>query len=76
MSQFESLNFRTPMKCGPLSLVWNFSKLFGAELGHTPKTESVAHNMVYMCANIQEFLSSGSYCFKCPNRASWISFWT
>jgi hypothetical protein len=74
LSQFESLNFQTPVHCGPLSSVWNLSELFEAELGHTPKIESVVHNMIYMCANLQKFWKSVSNCFKCPNRASWISF--
>ncbi len=60
MSQIESLNLQTPVHCGPLSSVWNFSELFGAELGHTPKRESVVHNMIYKCANFQKFLSLGS----------------
>jgi hypothetical protein len=55
LSQFESLNFQTPVHCGPLSSVWNLSELLGTKLGHTPKRESVLHNMIYMCANRQKF---------------------
>jgi hypothetical protein len=55
LSQFEILNLQTHVHCGPLSPVWNFSELFGAELGHTPKRESMVHNMIYMCANLQKF---------------------
>ncbi len=55
LSQFEILNLQTPMHCGLLSLDWNFLELFGAELGHSPKRESVVHNMIYMCANLQKF---------------------
>jgi hypothetical protein len=68
------LNLQTHVHCGPLSSIWNFSELFGAELGHTPKREGVVHNMIYMCTNLQKFWSSVINCFKCPNRVSWISF--
>jgi hypothetical protein len=37
LCQFEILNLQTPVHYGPLSSVWNFSELFEAELGHTPK---------------------------------------
>jgi hypothetical protein len=30
--------------------------------------------MIYKYTNLQKFWSSGSNCFKGPNRASWISF--
>jgi hypothetical protein len=39
---------------GPLSSVWDFSKLIGAELDHTSKRESVPHNSstsVQICKN-------------------------
>jgi hypothetical protein len=32
--------------------------------------------MIYNCANLQKFWSSGSNYFKCPNIAPWISFQT
>jgi hypothetical protein len=76
LSQFESLNFRTPVDCGSLSSVWNFSELIGAVLDHTSKMESVPHNLLYKCLNLQKFLSSESICFKGPNKAIQSTFQT
>jgi hypothetical protein len=43
----------TTVHSGPLSLVWNFSELIGAELDHTSKRENIPHNLFYKCANLQ-----------------------
>jgi hypothetical protein len=60
--------FSSSVECGPLSSVYNFSEIIIIELDHTPKRESVSHNLFYKCVNLQKFLSSGSICFRGPNR--------
>jgi hypothetical protein len=42
-------------KCGPLSLVIDFSELIGAELDHTPKREIVPGGMLYKCEIYKNF---------------------
>jgi hypothetical protein len=74
--KLDHLNFQTLVHCGPLSSVWNFSELIGAEWDHTSKRESVSHNLFYKCANLQKFLSSKSIYFKSPNRTLWTRFQT
>jgi precorrin-6B methylase 1 len=60
--------------------VWIFELLWSVDhwtqstiLGHTSKRESILYNIIYKYANLPKFWSSGSNCFKCPNRASWIN---
>jgi hypothetical protein len=50
-SQLESLNFQTPVHCGPVDLVSNFWEFIGVKLDHTPKRESVPDNLLYKGAN-------------------------
>jgi hypothetical protein len=55
--------------------VWNiklsrrFFRINWRESDHTLKRETVLDGMIYNCEKLQKFWSSGSICFKGPNRA-------
>jgi hypothetical protein len=49
--------------------VVDLSELCGMELVHILKREIVPDDMIYKCANLQNFWSYGSICFKGQNRA-------
>jgi hypothetical protein len=51
-----------------IKLSLQFLEIIGIELDHTPKIESVPHNLFYRFANIQKILSSVSNSFEGPNR--------
>jgi hypothetical protein len=44
--------FQTPVHYGPVGLVIIFLEFIRVELDHTPKRESVPHNLFYKCANL------------------------
>jgi hypothetical protein len=56
--------FSNSEKCGPLSLVIDFSELIYAELVPGPKSEIVPDVMVYKCANLYKIWSWGNNCSK------------
>jgi hypothetical protein len=53
--------------CGPLSLVFDFAELIGAESDHTPKREIVPAGMFYKGENLHKIWSYVSICSKGPN---------
>jgi hypothetical protein len=55
--------------CGPLSLVFDFAELIGAESDHTPKREIVPAGMFYKGENLHKIWSYVSICSKGPNMA-------
>jgi hypothetical protein len=65
LSQIRS--FSNSEKCGPLSLVVDFSESIEAELVSTLKREIVPDDMVYKCANLHKIWSWGNICSKGPN---------
>jgi hypothetical protein len=67
LSQIRS--FPNSKKCGPLSLVVDFSELIYTELVLTPEREIVPDVMVYKCANFHKIWCWENNCSKGPKMA-------
>jgi hypothetical protein len=67
-------DFQTPVHCRPLSSVWNFLELIGADLDHTSKIESAPHNLFYKFVKLKNFCMLGGICLKGLNRAIQTQF--